>query len=410
MTDNNTHKQKVIKALNTMFHIWESLGEVYQSQLKAIAKGINPNVKTPYEVMITLSRKYGSACRYIEGRQSASTKRAYYSSLVVFYDKIGKTAIRDFARERAGKYTDVVREERDKNIISDQRAANFVTYEQIVERRDKLEKKMIKGDNKTILQAVALNLYSRIPPLRDVYTDMEFVTSESKMNPSKNYLLKKKNIYYVCINSDKVSSNPTHGKARYVVDSPELTAILDKSFKLFKRKYVLSNITDGNKPMSYTLFRRLMSEIWEDVNKTPCIDVFRSSYITYMYNKGMSTAEKKELARRMRHSAAEGANSYYKLLDRKQPDQIGGTKTKKKSEKKKEEDRFKPREWGIEYRKKPEVQKRMKKNRAKYYKQNGHTMLRNKILVYLNSNKAAKPQNRTIEKYKLKKNKDGVWE
>ena len=153
-----------------------------------------------------------------------------------------------------------------------------------------------------------------------------------------------------------------------------------------------------------------MTEIWKDVNKTPCIDVFRSSYITYMYNKGMSTAEKKELARRMRHSAAEGANSYYKLLDRKQPDQIGGTKTKKKSEKKKEEDRFNTREWGIEYRKKPKVQQRMKENRAKYYKKNGYTMLRNKTIVYLNSNKSANPQKRTIEKYKLKKNKDGIWE
>ncbi len=92
-----------------------------------------------------------------------------------------------------------------------------------------------------------------------------------------------------------------------------LNSIIDDSLIHFPRKYILSLIRDGNKPIGKQLFERLLTSCFTDKHVT--LDSLRSAYITDKYNsKQFTMRQKEELAKKMRHSVNVASQIYHKIV------------------------------------------------------------------------------------------------
>jgi hypothetical protein len=286
------------------------------------------------------------------------------------------------------------------------RINNFVCFEDIEKRRDELKEAYEKNkiDNKMNLSHVLLSLYTLQPPIRMEYKDMPIVTKGSKehfdlIKKNVNFLIDDNHKYYVAINNDKVMR--THGSTIFELNN-ELNKIIEDSLKSFPRKYILSLLSDGYKPLGKQGFERLLKGLFVPQNIT--IDLIRISYVTHMYsNKKINLNQKENLAKLMRSSREVGELHYNKLnVDCKNDPPFTQQDIIKEIpivEQPKEKPKFNLRDWGKKYRE--QKKEEIKQKREERYENEKEKILRNKIVSNLNSGNTKKPRKDTMEKYNI---------
>lgn len=196
----------------------------------------------------------------------------------------------------------------DKNQkLTDKRVEEFVDYSTIVKKRDQLGR-LYKKDptNKLInIQNLLLNLYTRIPPLRNDYSDCKIIDNADNDNGADNYLFKTGSKYTFILNHDKVSH--LYGKCKIPLPTYLNKLIID-SIKNYPRSKLLDDYTKSN-------ISNILKEIFTD--KCLCIDNLRNAYITDFYKKNKTLKQKEKLAKDMRHSKNTAELSYNKILNSK---------------------------------------------------------------------------------------------
>ena len=188
-----------------------------------------------------------------------------------------------------------------------------ITLSEIEQKRDELKElyEKDKTNKKINLQYLLLSLYTYQPCLRQDYKNMLVVNKVP--NKTDNFILHKNGKYNVVIQKDKVSN--TYVSIIFELNDT-LNSIIDDSLKNYPRKYILSLIRDGNKPIGKQGFETLLKSCFTN---HVTVDMLRSAYITDRYNKGITNRQKEELATKMRHSASIASQIYHKIEGNEEP-------------------------------------------------------------------------------------------
>ena len=196
--------------------------------------------------------------------------------------------------------------------LSQSRKQNYISFDDIVKKRDELKNLFFINPthNKYNLMYLILCLYTYQPPIRQEYKDMKIIKIIPK-NKLKNYLLNNNGKYSVIIKYDKVIRS--HGPINFEL-SETLNNIINESLLAFPRTYILSNLQNGNMPMTKSSFENLLYSCFD--NKKIGVDILRSAYITHKYNdKNFNINMKNDLAKQMRHSYMVADSQYNKIIN-----------------------------------------------------------------------------------------------
>lgn len=322
-----------------------------------------------------------------------NTLSSHYSTLSLIIKEYEDDDIAEKFRDLSVKHKKIVDKEYDKQEPKE----NQIDFDDIVDKRK--EYKKIYLENKTkkniMFKYLILALYTYQAPLRADYADMEIYNKNPPKN-NKNYIWKKNNKWIIVINNDKVSD--TYGRGEIEIESIQLNKLINETIEQYDRKYLLSLITDPNKPLGKQNFIRLLNEIFKP--EKIGVQIFRSAYITNKYsNKKFTIEDKKKLALMMRHSYEIASHAYHKITGTNKEENKRGPKIKNDDEDKKKEAKKK---YNKKYRDKN--LNIYNEHSKKYYAENKDEVLRKKALSYYNKGNK-KPTKKTIEKYNLKYDK-----
>ena len=353
-----------------------------------------------------------------------STKRIYMEALARTLLSIDKVKHKAFVR---AIYVTTIQWQKDKDKEQEDQAMtksetkNYICFSELAEVRDKLHEKWQskKKDLNLHNQWLILALNTYLPPIRMDYVDMEFF--KGKKEPPKNgtnYMWQNGEKFSVVMNSDKIEGKRTKkGLEREIFDMPtnsymngdKMMELLKESLDAFPRKYVLVSVQRPKEAMSRNSYYSHIKVALKETGKVPRQNLLRKIYINEMHHfhePTLSLAQKKDIARRMRHTYETAQLNYEKL----EIEQL--CKPKKKHKKKKDTEpepepepvqpqngQFDLKQWSKTYY---EANKEaIKKKRAERFDDKKYDILRAKIIRNLNNGTVAKPMKATKEKYSL---------
>jgi len=335
----------------------------------------------------------------VERYENKNSLKSHVSTLAVVLKLLNDMKSYKLYSETSTALQKQVSKKAKEQVLDVKRKDNFVCFDDIVKRRDELRDRFRadKTDNKTNLLYVLLSLYTYQPPLRQDWKDVIITNKKPPVKTNQNYLWNNKVLF---LNHDKVVH--AYGKAQIDVNQ-EVQDVIKESLEAYPRKYVLSLITDGGKPLGKQNFERLLTEIFAP--KKLSVDLLRSSYITDKYeNKAFSLKDKEELAKLMRHSAGTANENYNKIdvdcvknappVTPMQPPAAPIPAPEPRTY-------FNLKEYMKKYRE--EHKEKLKEHRVEYYAQNKEQILRNKILWNLNKARNTKePNGESMAKYNIR--------
>ena len=285
------------------------LSQNYKDKISVWSNNI-PEIKKHDQSYKWIGNHHKTIYTYIKtAYTNLNTLKSHISVLASMLKLLGTHPL--YQKKYSYESTDLAKEV--QNISEHQELApnrNFVSLDEIEARRDELLElfRNNKSNNKLNLQSLMLSLYTYQPPIRQNYKDM-LIVDKIPDNNNNNFILKKGNKYYVVIQDDKVVN--TYGPANFELND-KLNNIIDESLQAYPRKYILSLMSDPNKPLGKQNFERLLNECMP--NKKLSVDLLRSAYITHYYNKpNFTLAQKNDLAKKMRHSVNIAMLSYQKM-------------------------------------------------------------------------------------------------
>lgn len=253
---------------------------------------------------------------FLEGK-SASTKRNYLNSILIFLkvdeNKMNKKLIRELETMRdteQDKYLD----DNDNGKVSDKQKDNLVEWPEILKVVDSVTK-LVKDKNLlkkksdefkkaeyTLLQTyILLNLYTKLPPLRNDYSGMkvlgkqEFKDLKISEREKGNWLTTDLRTYMkIYINNFK-----TQGVYdEIIIDTKnipkDLRLILNKFIIQFNLKNdFLFKIFNTDKPITRNGITTMLTNIFKKVlNKKISTTLLRKSYVSHKYNAILQEQQK----------------------------------------------------------------------------------------------------------------------
>jgi len=244
-------------------------------------------------------RNIKEVSEYIETKDNPKTRNTYYCALKSFLDYHKKKILSSKIALEIKKLSQEIQQKLgDQELLKGRK--HFTTYElnkllddlKIIYEKD-------KTNNRANLAHLALALYVRQPPNRNIYSKMLFKRSTSCSNWVD---LENKQIV---INRDKISKHI--GGARITL-TPEIYDIIIDSLESYPREYILAKHNNPDKPLEYKALYNILKKIDKQLN----IDSLRSSYITEFYKTNPTINQKNELATIMRHNRATQETFYNK--------------------------------------------------------------------------------------------------
>lgn len=267
---------------------------------------------------------YHQLTEYIDSLEKDTTKRCFYNVIHVSWHDVPhwQEVTRKRIRDLNGKIAKVenwqqrdAKEEmygmtHDELLEAVQQLhAEVLLLPCVVENRPMTELETFT-DYTTLFNWVALACYVLQPPLRGEWGNMYLF--DRSLNDRNTYNWQ---TGVLSIVKDKVSERS--GRALIKV-SQELQDVISFSLFLYpKRKYVIpSNNISGDKPHSYfPMFLRLIKHPYTGDIMNQGIQLLRSSYITWFYDRpGVTIADKKQLATMMRHTWQTAELCYKKVI------------------------------------------------------------------------------------------------
>lgn len=373
------------KNQQSKIRVWENKGDISGSNLKDLE---------------WTAIEHKDIADFINERYTNdSSKKSHYSVLAFMCKEYDKEKEAKKYSQLASNLQHAYEEEEKLQKVKPSRVKNYITWDELIAKRKELKEIFEKNEDDiaNMYKYLIICLYSYIPPIRLEYSNMELIDKKPPKNEN-NYIWLDDGEYKVVINKDKVSS--TYGRAVLPIESETLTKLIKKTFKLFKRKYLISQIKDGDKPLTKQGMERLLYQMFEP--KRVSVDIYRSVYVTKKYSENINLKQKEELAKKMRHSVAVAEKTYKKII----PDDSDDEEEEKEV---KQKEYFDLKKYMKEYQK--DHSEDIRKNSQKYYDINKEKVLRRKILANLNKyGNTRQPTEKSIQKYDLKYNaKSKTW-
>ncbi len=194
-----------------------------------------------------------------------------------------------------------------KQLLTDEEIKNWMSYEDIIKKREELKKKH-KQSLKDHFNYLILCLYTYQAPLRGEWSDMKIWTKNTPVPKDKNNYITNT---HIIINHDKVSSKIGRGEIK--IDDNNLLNILNESFILYPRSFVLTQLQKSNinDPLLTGGLRRMLNQIFKP--KKVGTNILRKSYITNFYKSNPTYKQKEDLSKKMRSSVFMAETAYRKI-------------------------------------------------------------------------------------------------
>lgn len=204
--------------------------------------------------------------------------------------------------------------------VVDEYKERLQRHSAVKESRPMTEAELSVGGYDLIFSYLALVLMVLHPPLRGDYGDMKMQYAHPSIKDNQYDWDQNTMLLYessksatVLIYKDKVSKNMGMGT---IVLAPHIASVVHQSWELLPRTYLFCSRTNTDKPLGdFCKFLRGLRTADGSRCLNQGVQLLRSSYITYFYSDPYATlADKRELARKMRHSQAAAENFYRKIL------------------------------------------------------------------------------------------------
>jgi hypothetical protein len=180
------------------------------------------------------------------------------------------------------------------NKPSDRQTEGYVPYDEIIQKRDSLEKGSI--------ERLLLGFYTHLYPMRCDYGKVRIYKNRlsSEKEREQNYVLIKEKEEKAILHLGQYKTSKTYGKHEIEIPD-ELFKDLEESLKKEEREWLFvdsrGNPQSRNTFCSWTL--RVLKELF---NKPLTVSIIRHSFINQLNMSQLSIKEKKEIAQKMGHS------------------------------------------------------------------------------------------------------------
>lgn len=249
---------------------------------------------------------------------SPSTRRLYIIPLMMMLKHSDNASLYIKYQEMFQHAGREVRESQKEQTMSERDERNWVTKEDIdkkirelkgivdasVKHQSSLSQKAIKA----LVQHLCLCLYTMMPPLRNDFCNIKLMQPPYEGKDGKNYLLETEPGRYTLILT-KYKTSKCYGRKEFVFPE-DLNTIVQRSFQLYPRRYLLSKLNDPNEPMSHNYLSVFMSNIWSDKNVGSSL--LRKLHVSEMFADDHTLEDRDELASQMLHSRQVAQTIYEK--------------------------------------------------------------------------------------------------
>lgn len=167
------------------------------------------------------------------------------------------------------------------------------------------------NDYKLHMKYLIICLLSYQPPLTTVYEDLLITYTKPKIDANNYLWIKSKTDHRIVINRDRVVKKTDDVIVK--IESKTLMNIINTSLEKYKRTYLLSLLTNKNKPMQTKNINVILRQIDTNIS----IEIFKCAYIMqYLSNKTMdgTDEEEKHNASDKQHLAKQMRMTYGNLL------------------------------------------------------------------------------------------------
>lgn len=279
---------------------------------------------------------------YVEPKFQPSTLRNHLEALANILLAIDKNKYKEVVRpffNRGLTLQQIIDKANEDSLLTEKELRNFVTYEQLVAKRDELEKQFLATpkDLKINMFHMILAVNTYIPPLRHNWLNMsiypprknssgQVIKKPAIVGPppddALNYLWEEQpGQWTIVINHDKIEHKREqknlerqmfrlNDEIEGVTNGHKLNDIINKSLEVYPRNYPLIGIKSNNE-MGASGYDSALRSMFTP--KKPTQNVLRKAYVNYWHSKNLSVGKLKEIADRMRHSIGVALGSYRKI-------------------------------------------------------------------------------------------------
>ena len=403
---------------------------------------------------------------YVEPIYKPSTLRNHLEGLANILLAIDKTKFKEVVRPYYNlglSLQQIIDKSGEESVFSDKELENFVTYDELVTKRDSLEKEWMEEpkDLKLNMFHLLLSINTYVPPLRLDWIEMniypprlkEGAIIKKRVDPStlppppennENYLWEEKEGQWsLVINSDKIENKRKskdlpcqimrlNDDIPAVTNGARLNELINLSLTYAPRDYVLIGVRTKTM-MGESGYNSALSSMFAP--RKPTQNVLRKAYINHWHGQNLSTGKLKEIAFRMRHTLGVAMGSYRKInasgdiksppFEVKEPlipemERLAivppiEIKTLPIVEPPKvplpvlpRRAKYNPVEYSRNYREYHKAE--LDRKRREEYERNTHKVLRQKLIYHLNRGLTTRPTQLSILKYGLAQSEvDGRW-
>ena len=270
-----------------------------------------------------------------------NTLRNHLESLANILLAIDKVKFKEVARPLFNtglKIQQAVDEENRNSVLSEKELANFVTYDELVKKRDEIQKEWLENPKDIRLNMfhmiLAINTY--IPPLRLTWLEMNIypprlvngaivkpaITGTPPPENRANYLWEHApGQWTLIIGEDKIENArqkkkksrqmiPLSDEIPGVTNGHRLNELMNISISAQPRNYVLIGIKQQGQHMVASSYSNALAKMFAP--KKPTQTVLRKAYVCHWHSQGLSFNILNKIADRMRHTLYVALASYWK--------------------------------------------------------------------------------------------------
>lgn len=193
---------------------------------------------------------------------------------------------------------------------------NWITLKDVKDKIGKLQRTIRKRvvikdlkdidieDRRIITHHLILNLYSKMNPLRNDYAEVKIIphgSEQSEADRKLNVLVEDPPGAYTMV-LRHYKTHKAYGDMVSVFPK-SVNKIVSDSLRLFPRKYLLSNLTNGEQPMTPAYLSKIFGQVFEKEGKHVGSWMLRKIFLSELYKDEVTLKERHAIAASMGHSA-----------------------------------------------------------------------------------------------------------
>ena len=305
-----------------------SSARVYASNLHRIQRQFLPKT-TWSQNMKWLHNNGDKLLQKLKGIENLNTQRNLLAASLVGFDLLKETKKREAFVKQIGVLNNKIRERSAKGEMSEKQAAKFVDWKSILKLRRLLtrtvslgkyytRKKLSKTEFQVMQQNLVLHLYTILPPVRNDWSAVRFLTeheweelSESQKTSSNNLVMARGGYRMYWADYKTVKK---HGVQMQVIPK-QLQSLLKKHIKFIKKHFPDNEfllLTQTGTPLSRNGLTKFLQRLFhKHYRKKISTSALRSIFLTHKFDK-KQLEEQREVAQAMHHTPDVARDFYVK--------------------------------------------------------------------------------------------------